>query len=198
MPAPSSFDDAFASAAALDEPGVDNPIGEPDPKPVEPATPAEGDGGEAAAPATPAEGDGGEAAAPAAPAEGEPGEAAAAPEPVVTPPAAAPATPSAEDIVKGLADLIQKPATTQTPAAGASEEAPANSEPLYNADELAQLAEYEQNWPDVAKAETLRRRAEYHDLLKYVFTEVANHLKPTIDTMQAIGNTIHQIGRAHV
>ncbi len=63
---------------------------------------------------------------------------------------------------------------------------------MYNDQELALLAEYEKNWPEVAAAETLRRRAEYQDIFKFVFTEVAGYVQPLFDQMKLVGNTIHE------
>lgn len=53
------------------------------------------------------------------------------------------------------------------------------------------LADYEKNWPDVAQAESLKRRAEYHDLMKFVFGEVAKYTQPLFDQMRMVGNTLH-------
>ena len=50
--------------------------------------------------------------------------------------------------------------------------------PLFTPDEQAELAAYEKDWPDVAKAEGLRRRAEYRQLLEYVFQQVGQRLAP--------------------
>lgn len=159
------FDDAFAAAAA--EFSGDQP----------PAPPAE------TPPAPPAE---------TPPAETPPADA----PPAETPPADAPpappaeAPPSAEDIVKGLADLIGKqPAAPETPPAAATP--PAEEEPLYQSAEVEVMEEYQKNWPDVFKAEQLVRRAEYHDLMKFVFGQVANYVAPLFDQVRIIGNNLH-------
>lgn len=159
------FDNAFAAAAAEFS-------GEEPPAPVE----------EPAAPPPAAE----EPAA--APSAEEP----AAPPAETPPPEEAPAAaPSAEDIVKGLADLLKQPAApAETPAAPAAE-APANEEPLYQPTELEVMEEYQKNWPDVFKAEQLVRRAEYHDLMKFVFGQVASYVAPLFDQVRTIGNNLH-------
>jgi hypothetical protein len=136
--------------------------------PAEPAAPAGGDsGGDPPAPAPSADDKGG---APAAPAKDEP----------------APAT--ADDVLKGLADILKQnqQAPTEQPAAPAAE-----APPIYTADEQAVLEEYAKNWPDVARAEELKRRAEYADIFKYVFTEVASYVAPLFDQMKVVGNTLH-------
>lgn len=63
--------------------------------------------------------------------------------------------------------------------------------PVYNDDERKFLEDYEKDWPDVAKAEALRRRSEYRELVNYVFTEVAKVLRPQIETVQAISEMTH-------
>lgn len=181
-PAPSpqdDFDAAFAKNAA------------DDPAPVEggetPATPAASDEG---ASETPAEGgeepaaDGKDAEPGATPAEGDAGAA----------PAEAPAQekqPTADDILKGLTEALKnnKPAEP-APAATEQPEPPA-PQPIYSAEEQAALVEYEKNWPDVSQAEALKRRAEYSDIFKFVFSEVANYVAPLFDQMRAVGNTLH-------
>lgn len=63
--------------------------------------------------------------------------------------------------------------------------------PVYSDDERKFLEDYEKDWPDVAKAEALRRRSEYRELVNYVFTEVAKVLKPQIETVQAMSEMTH-------
>jgi hypothetical protein len=130
------------------------------------------------------------------PASGETPPAAAAPAPAApAAPAgsgATPPAPSADDIVSRLADVLKAQPAGAPPAQPAAQPAPAAEQaPIYTPDELQVLTDYEKNWPDVAKAETLRRRVEYHDLLKFVFTEVSKFVQPTIQRVDQIGNTLH-------
>ena len=70
--------------------------------------------------------------------------------------------------------------------------AQAEPEPeIYTADEKALLDEYEKDWPDVAKAEALRRRAEYRDLVNHVFREVAKELGPISQTLRTLAERTH-------
>lgn len=170
------FDAAFAEHAAEDP--APAPAGQEAPAApaAEPGAPAAGaEGGDP--PANP-----GEPAKPAdAPAAGDPAVPPAAP--------AAPAAPAlnAEDVLARLADMVgKKDEAPAAPAAPAAEAAP-----MYTAEEETALAEYTKNWPDVAAAEALRRRAEYHDIFKFVFTEVANYTQPLFEQMRAMGNTLH-------
>ena len=50
--------------------------------------------------------------------------------------------------------------------------------PLFTPDEMKELEAYEKDWPDVAKAEALRRRGEYSQLIGYVFEQVSQRLRP--------------------
>lgn len=182
-----SFEDAFAAAAASDEPGV---VVDPAPPAADPpaADPPAGDPPAAApAPGEPPAGSEPPAGTPpVAPKDGETPPAAPAPAPAPTPPAAP--TPSAEEIVKQLTEKLAQPAA---PAPGAPPAAPAEQPALYTPEEQSLISEYEKNWPDVAQAETLRRKGEYHDLLKYVFTEVHNFIAPALQQVNAMGNTLH-------
>lgn len=88
--------------------------------------------------------------------------------------------------MKGLADLIKQ--GQQAPQQ--EQEQPAQ-QPIYTPEEVTVLEEYEKNWPDVAQAEGLKRKAEYHDLLKYVFEQVTAFVAPTIEQVRAIQNNLH-------
>jgi hypothetical protein len=69
-------------------------------------------------------------------------------------------------------------------AAEAARAAPAKvveEMPLYTADEQAVLTRYQEDWPDVSKAEALTRRAEYKDLVGYIFQQVRAELAPLQD-----------------
>jgi hypothetical protein len=175
-PDDTAFADAFAAASAADTPpALVPPVETPPVEPPAAAPPVEAAPAEAPPVEPPA-------AAPAA--EVPPVEPPAAAPPVEAPPAA-----SADDIVKGLADLLK-----QQPAAAPAQEpvpAPVPARPIYTTDETRILDDYEKNWPDVAAAESLKRRAEYHDLLKYMFTEVSQYVSPLMEQMRAMGNAVH-------
>lgn len=92
-----------------------------------------------------------------------------------------------DDLLKRLKNLLKE---EPAPAAEEDEEEPA-AEPaqlpdLYTDEEKAFLADYEKEWPEVAKAESLRRKAEYRDILGYVFQEMAKYIKPVADTVETL------------
>jgi len=80
-------------------------------------------------------------------------------------------------------NLAAERAAREAAAAEAAKPAPAKVEelPLYNADEQALLTKYQEDWPDVSKAEALMRRAEYKDLVGYIFQQVRAELAPLQD-----------------
>lgn len=92
---------------------------------------------------------------------------------------------SDDDLLVRLAALVK-----QTPATKDAEPQttpPTDVEPeLYTPEEQTFLSEYEKDWPDVAKAESLRRRAEYRDLVNHVFSEVAKEIVPIAQTMRML------------
>ena len=98
-----------------------------------------------------------------------------------------PAPSMAEDALSRIAEALAE--RNKAPA-----EAPRQAEPpaeVYTADEKALISKYEEEWPDVAKAETLRRRAEYQQVVGYVFQQVAEQLGPLLERVDAIAQRTH-------
>lgn len=161
-PEPDNFADAFAKLALED--GDANNLNLDPQKPADPA------------PADPVD------PAPADPAPADPAPADPAPAPTPTP------APADEDdaVLKKLADLVKnqpapkaEPAPAPTPAAEPEPE-------IYTAEEKEFLAGYEKDWPDVVRAESLKRRAEYRQLTGYVFDQVRAVLAPLQETVQQL------------
>ena len=59
------------------------------------------------------------------------------------------------------------------------EPAPAPETPLYTADEQEVLNKYFEEWPDVARGESLQRRAEYRHLVGYMMEQI----KPIVEEL---------------
>ena len=55
---------------------------------------------------------------------------------------------------------------------------------VYTADEKAVLDKYATDWPDIAQAEALVRRAEYRELVAYVFQQINNKYAPALEYAQ--------------
>lgn len=111
-------------------------------------------------------------------------------EPAATPEAAVSSKEEQDALLARLAALVKEPPKEAAPApAPAAEAAPAET-PMFSADEEKFLAEYEKDWPDVAKAESLRRRAEYRQLLGYVFEQVQSHYKPYIEMVSQLSDHV--------
>ena len=115
------------------------------------------------------------------------------PKPVVETPPAEPEAPAlpVEDkdadaaLLARLAALVNQ-AKPEAPESASLPATPAEPAPLFNKEETAFLEEYEKEWTDVSKAEALKRRAEYHDLVRYVFNEVAEVFRPVQQNMQTL------------
>jgi hypothetical protein len=56
---------------------------------------------------------------------------------------------------------------------------------VYTADEQAALTKYQEDWPDIAKGESLLRRAEYKELVAYIFQQVQEYYAPAIEFVQS-------------
>lgn len=84
--------------------------------------------------------------------------------------------------------LLKEPApAAEAPAA----EAPAETPELYSQEEKQFLENYDKDWTDVARGEALKRRAEYGELVSFVFQEVAKQLSPMLQTLETLAVRTH-------
>ena len=154
-------------------------LGEADPAPADPA-PAD------PAPADPAPVD-------PAPAPGDPAPA----DPAPADPAPAPGDPApAADVYAQIAEALRQqvpPAPPAPPAPAPAPAAPAAPQPpqVYSPDEAAMLQGYEKEWPDVAKAEAVRRRGEYEQLMGYMFEQFNQRFAPLEQAMRGTVERTH-------
>ena len=137
-----------------------------------------------------------------APAPAEPAPAPAEPAPVPAPaePAPAPVPQAAVDWEARARALEAQLAVRPTPAPVAPAlEAPTEAAPVYTQEETELLTAYQTDWPDIAKAEALTRRAEYRQLLDYVFTKVQEQLAPVQQYTQEASGDMHynKLTQAH-
>lgn len=91
-------------------------------------------------------------------------------------------------LLSKLEELLDKtraaePKAAEPPPTPAAPAPPVNP---YTPEEQTFLAEYEKDWRDVSKAEALKRRTEYNDLVQYVFNEVAAVLRPMTQDLQVV------------
>ena len=99
---------------------------------------------------------------------------------------AAPADEATDALIARLGSLLKEaPPAAATPA---TPEPPAD---IYSADEKAFLATYDNDWGDVAKGEALKRRGEYRDLIGFMFTQVAEQLRPVFETVDVLSTRTH-------
>lgn len=89
------------------------------------------------------------------------------------------------EIIDRAAPQKQEPQVKETPQV--QEPAPE----IYSKDEEDFLKTYQTDWPDVVKGEALRRKQEYHQLLGYVFKEVADQIRPMMETLQTLAERTH-------
>jgi hypothetical protein len=96
---------------------------------------------------------------------------------------------SSEDILARFAQIVREQPAPQQPA---QQQAPQPQQaPLFTPDEIKELEAYEKDWPDVAKAEALRRRAEYSQLISYVFQQVSARLAPLEQQTAGVSTRSH-------
>lgn len=111
-----------------------------------------------------------------------------APQPAPEPPKPA---ESDADMLARFARLMQAAQGNAPQPPPAPPQAQPEPPPVYTAEEQQLLQTYEKEWPDIAKAEALRRRAEYRDLVGYVFDQFAQQLRPLMATVQTLGERTH-------
>lgn len=99
-------------------------------------------------------------------------------------------SPTDDELLARLVALA-KQAPEPTKEAESKAAAPEPEPDIYTDDEKTFLSDYEKDWPDVAKAEALRRRSEYRDLVNHVFSEVAKELGPIAETMRTLAERAH-------
>jgi hypothetical protein len=177
QPAP----EAAEPAATAPPPGAETkPQSKPQSKPEAGFSEATG-GVSAAVPGEPAaSGD----TAPATPADTAAANSATADQPAATPSEPAPAGYVSQDQFAALQAELSALKKQAAPAESARPE-PA---PLYTPDEQGVIDGYLKEWPDVAKGEALMRRAEYSQLIKYVFDQFAPRLE-ALETSQTSTST---------
>ena len=178
------YDDAFAKFSESELPALSTA-----PKEEEPAE-EEGEGAAVAAAAEEAEAPGEEGEEPVEGGEeGEEPASADKPEKAEKPakPAGEEGKPdTAAELLNKLDALLESRKQEQAPAEPEPKEPPAQEQPVYTPEEQAFLEEYENEWGDVSKAESLKRRVEYEKLVQYVFNEVAAVLRPMTQDLQAL------------
>jgi hypothetical protein len=103
-----------------------------------------------------------------------------------------PASPklSDDELLARFAQIVKQ--TEAAPQATDAPPAPPPPEPdIYSPEEKQILNEYEKDWPDVAKAEALRRKAEYRQLVNYVFQEISREINPVLTMVRSMSEQAH-------
>ncbi len=103
----------------------------------------------------------------------------------VAPPVVAPAPVPPTDAVLDRLDAIAK--KLPEPVAPA----PAPAPEIFTPEEKTALTQYEADYPDVARGESIKRRGEYMQLTNYMFEEFAKHLKPLMEQVQVLSEKTH-------
>jgi len=102
-----------------------------------------------------------------------------------------PAEPPAESdeaLLARLAALVGKTPAQAAPAPQPEsvQAAPQPAPAIFTEAETKFLQEYEQEWGEVSRGEALKRRAETQALVEYLFTEIANELRPLAQGYQEL------------
>lgn len=87
-----------------------------------------------------------------------------------------------------FADKLARALAAQQPKPAPQVQQPPQPPALFDQDELAFLTEYEKDYPDVARAEALRRRAENRVVVQHVFNEIAKVITPLQEALADLLN----------
>ena len=94
-----------------------------------------------------------------------------------------------QEFMKQFADTLK--ATLQPPVSPQPQPQPQQQPQLMSDEEAQFLTQYDQDYPDIARAEFIRRRIEYNQLLQYAFGEIARSIAPIAQTVQTIAERMH-------
>ena len=87
-----------------------------------------------------------------------------------------------DEILKRLGRLIKEP-----PAASQQQTQQQREQTYdYSQEEAAFVTEYEKEWPDVAKAEAIKRSVEYKRLTAHIFKEVVSQIQPLAEALGVV------------
>jgi hypothetical protein len=94
-----------------------------------------------------------------------------------------------EETLRRFTEALEK-AGKPAPAVETVRQAPAPAE-IYTPDEKAFLDAYGKDWADVQRGEALLRRAEYRQVVQYVFDQMLPHIKPLRETVRILAERTH-------
>lgn len=98
--------------------------------------------------------------------------------------------PEDAELLKNFASVLRKAAEApqQQAPKPAQQEAPPE---IYSDDEKRLLEDYEKDWPDIAKAEELRRKGEYRELVGFVFQTMGKHIAALNEQVANLAQRAH-------
>lgn len=104
--------------------------------------------------------------------------------------AAAAAKTSVVDPMERLADLLQsRQPVVETPVV--QEQVGVDINKIFTPQEIKFLGDYEKEYPDIARAEFMRRRVEYMQLSQYFFSQVSAAIAPRLEMLEGVLARIH-------
>ena len=101
-----------------------------------------------------------------------------------------PPPPEPTDALSRLADMLaarQPQPQVQQPQPQVQQPQPTG--PVFDQNERAFLTQYETDFPDVSRAEAMKRRVEYNALVTHIFSQVSQYLAPRLALLDQIAET---------
>lgn len=100
---------------------------------------------------------------------------------------------SDDELIDRLSSAVAQKAQPPKEETKQPEQQPEPDDPqaFMSEEERNLVSEYQKDWPDVSKAESLIRKSEYQQVVKYVFEQVAAEMRPVIEQVQALAQRTH-------
>jgi hypothetical protein len=93
-----------------------------------------------------------------------------------------------DELVKRLANLIK---TVEPVDERTTQRQPVDPLAMFSAEEKKFLVDYEKEYPDIARAEFMRRRVENQQLVTWMFTQINAALAPKFEQIEALATRTH-------
>lgn len=116
--------------------------------------------------------------------EGAPAEGEETPEPPPPPETKG----AADDALARLADMLSQRDAQRQPQPQPQPQTQQPAPPPFNQEEVGVLNQYLQDYPDIARAESLMRRNEYNALTAHIFREVSAYFAPKLALLEQLAD----------
>lgn len=98
---------------------------------------------------------------------------------------------SDDELARRLASMIKKADPEPVADAKPQVQEPDVTAGMYTKEQMDFINKYNEEYPDIATAEQMKRRAEYAQLVQFVFTSVSKELRPRLEALEGLLTRTH-------